>query len=287
MKNKNESLHQADFLDNNQQFSVLLSVYKKENPTYLKEALESIFNQTIMPNEVILVEDGPLTKELDDVIIDFKNKYKTIFKNIKFKENRGLGMALHDGIKLCSNEIIFRMDTDDICMPERFEKQLMVFKTLNVDIVGSNIAEYDKNMENCISTRIVPENDIEIKKIIKKRNPMNHVTIAFKKNKVLEAGNYLDMPYFEDYYLWARMAKNNSKFYNIQESLVKVRGGNDMIKRRGGKTYIKPIINFEKSLYKLGLINRLEFFINVVERVLISLIPNNIRFLIYKKVLRK
>ena len=179
------------------------------------------------------------------------------------------------------------MDSDDISCKDRFEKQLEIFNKLDIDVVGSNIAEYDEDMKNIIIHRVVPENNESIVKMAKSRNSMNHVTVAYKKSKVLDAGNYQDMPYFEDYYLWIRMIKNNCKFYNIQEDLVNVRGGNDMIKRRGGHKYIRPIINFEKAILKLKFINIFEYFKNLTERITISLIPNNVRFLIYKKVLRK
>lgn len=268
-------------------FSVLMSVYFKEKPEYLSKSLDSVFEQTVKPTEVVLVEDGKLTEELDEVIALYEKKYKDILKVVKYEKNRGLGIALHDGLLECSNEIVFRMDTDDICLPTRFEKQLKVFNEQNVDIVGSNITEFDETMENKTSERIVPETDEEIKKMAKKRNPMNHMTVAYKKSSVIAAGNYQDMMYFEDYYLWARMINNGCKFYNVQETLVNVRGGNDMIKRRGGKKYIKPIINFEKALLKLKIINRFQYMKNVTQRVGVSLIPNSIRFMLYKKALRK
>lgn len=268
-------------------FSVLMSVYYKENPEYLDKALNSVFDQTILPDEVVLIEDGQLNEDLDMVISKYQKKYSKIFKVVKYEFNRGLGVALHDGLLECSNEIVFRMDTDDICRNDRFEKQLNIFKENNVDIVGSNIVEYDETMEKITGYRVVPENDKDIKNRAKKRNPMNHMTIAYKKSKVIEAGNYQDMLYFEDYYLWTRMIKNNCKFYNIQENLVNVRGGNEMIKRRGGTKYIKPIINFEKQLLKLKLINIFEYLVNIIERILVSLIPNSVRYFVYEKILRK
>lgn len=272
---------------NQYNFSVLLSVYYKEKPNYLIQALDSVFNQSLTPNEVVLVEDGSLTDDLNKVISEYEKKYNNILKVIKFEHNRGLGVALHDGLLKCSNEIVFRMDTDDICDLNRFAKQIDIFKKMDVDVVGSNIVEYDENMENITSYRVVPENDKDIKKMAKKRNPINHVTVGFKKSKVISAGNYQDMMYFEDYYLWARMIKNGCIFYNVQDNLVSVRGGNDMIKRRGGRKYIKPILNFEKSIKKINIINGFEYLINIGERITVSLIPNNFRYRIYKKALRK
>ena len=273
--------------NNDIKFSVLMSVYFKESPSYLEAALSSVFTQTVMPDEVVLVEDGPLTSELDETISKFEKEYPTILKVIKFENNRGLGKALHDGLLECSNEIVFRMDTDDIEDKDRFEKQLKIFKEKNVDVVGSNIAEFDETMTTITSHRIVPEHYEAIKKMAKSRNPINHVTVAMKKSKVIEAGNYISMYYFEDYYLWIRMMKIGAIFYNVQESLTDVRGGNDMIKRRGGKKYIKPIINFEKAILKLGYISKFEFLKNVLQRVIVSLIPNHFRFFVYKILLRK
>lgn len=274
-------------MGNDVKFSVLMSVYFKESPSYLEEALSSVFTQTVMPDEVVLVEDGSLTSELDETISKFEVEYPNILKVIKFETNRGLGQALHDGLLECSNEIVFRMDTDDIAHKDRFEKQLKVFKEKDVDAVGSNITEYDETMTNITSHRIVPEQDEDIKKMAKSRNPINHMTIAFKKQAVIDSGNYIDMMYFEDYYLWVRMMSKGYKFYNIQEHLIDVRGGNDMIKRRGGKKYIKPIINFEKAILKLGYITKFEYLKNTTKRIIGSLIPNGLRFFLYKKLLRK
>ena len=271
----------------NTNFSVLMSVYYKENSVYLTEALNSIFSQTILPNEVVLVEDGKLTKELEQVISQFLLKFRKIMKIVKFEKNRGLGRALHDGLLECSNEIVFRMDSDDISTVDRFEKTLAILKKMNVDVVGSNIAEYDEDMRNVTGYRKVPISNAEIIKMMKKRNAMNHVTVAYKKSKVIDAGNYLDMPYFEDYYLWVRMLNNNCTFCNIDECLVKVRCGNEMIKRRGGLLYIKHIVHFEKTIYKIGFINFITCVVNILERIIISIVPNNIRAFVYKKLLRK
>ena len=268
-------------------FSVLMSVYYKENPLYLDDALNSVFNQSLVPSEVVLVEDGKLTIELDDIILKYVNKYPKIMKVIKYDENRGLGKALHDGVLECSNEIVFRMDSDDISDRNRFKITMDVFNSMNVDVVGGNILEYDDKMDCITGNRIVPSDNEQIVKMMKKRNAINHVTVAYKKDKVIEAGNYLDMPYFEDYYLWVRMILNNSIFYNIQSNLVNVRCGNEMIKRRGGFNYIKHIINFENKIYKLKFIGFSTYIINVCERVFVSIVPNCLRKFVYDKFLRR
>ena len=272
---------------NNIKFSVLMSVYFKENPAYLAESLESIFNQTLLPNEVVLVEDGPLTAELENTINKYAVKYHYL-KIVKLEKNSGLGKALNEGLKHCKYDYVARMDSDDISIFNRFEKQIEYLKLHpNIDVIGSNITEYDVNMKNITGHRIVPENNDKILKTMKKRNGMNHVTVIYNKKKVIESGNYQNMPYFEDYYLWVRMSKNGNKFYNIQESLVNVRCGTDMVKRRGGKTYLKNIINFEKALLELKTINIFQYFFNVFTRSLVSLVPASFRLFIYNNFLRK
>ena len=270
-----------------QDYSVLMSVYYKEKPEYLKVSIESMLNQTVKTNDFVLVCDGPLTPELDEVIYGFEKDNKNIFNVVRLDENHGLGNALSIGIKKCKNDLVARMDSDDISKIDRCENQLKMFNELDVDVVGTNITEYDENMEKIISSRVVPEKDQDIKKFAKKRNPMNHVTVMYKKSAVISSGNYMDMIYFEDYFLWSRMIKNNCKFYNIQEKLVNVRGGDSMIQRRGGKSYISCIIKFEKAIRKIKLINYFEYLFNVITRIIVSMIPNASRSLVYKKVLRR
>lgn len=268
-------------------FSVLMSVYKNEQPSYLETAIDSVYNQTLMPNEVILVEDGILSKNLEKIVKKCENKYSNL-RVIRFKNNRGLGPALNDGINECKYDYIARMDTDDVCVNTRFEKQIKyLYDNPNVDIVGTNMIEYDSNMEKEISEKIVPENDSEIKKYAKKRNPMNHPTVIYKKKKILEVNGYDDYPYFEDYYLWSKMIKKGCTFHNIQENLYCFRGGMSMIKRRGGKKYLLCIKKFEKALLELKIINKSEYIKNLIIRYIFALIPNNTRRVLYSKILRK
>lgn len=263
-----------------------MPVYYKENPEYLSEALDSIFNQTVKPDEVVLIEDGKLGEQLEETVKAYEKKHKNLHV-IRNKENRGLGPALHDGILECKNKIIFRMDADDIAVEDRFEKQLKAFAETDSDVVGSNIAEYDVTMQEVTGERHVPEKHEDIAKQLKTKNPTNHMSVAFKKSHVLKAGNYQPMPGFEDYYLWARMIKNGSKFYNVQENLIKVRGGSSLMKRRGGRAYLKSIKNFEKALLNLGLIDFTTYLKNVQIRSIVCISPNGLRRVFYKKALRK
>lgn len=269
-----------------EKFTVLMSVYYKEKPENLKLALDSIINQTLVPTEIVLVEDGPLTDELYTVIDKYLKKYK-ILKIVKLEKNNGLGIALNEGLKHCTYDYVARMDSDDISMNTRFEKQIsFLMKNPNIDAVGSNMVEYDENMEKIVSEKIVPENPDEINEYLKKRNPINHPTIIYKKDKVLKVNGYEDYQYFEDYYLWAKMISNGCKFYNIQENLYKYRAGSSMIQRRGGKKYLKCIKYFEKGLLNLKIINKKTYIINLIKRYTVSLLPNNVREIFYKIILR-
>ena len=267
-------------------FSVLMSVYRKEKPDFLRVALDSIVNQSLVPTEIVLVKDGPLCDELNNVIAEYMQKYHFL-KVLQLKKNVGLGKSLNEGMRHCTNNIVARMDTDDYSEKDRFLRQIdVLMNNPELDIVGSNICEYDEKLEKAISVRKVPENDPEIKKLLKTRNPVNHMSAMYRKDKVLEAGGYVDCPFFEDYYLWCRMAKNGCKFFNIQDSLVKVRAGQAMVNRRGGLLYAKNSINFEKKILRLKTINIFGFIFNSSIRVAVALSPNSLRGAIYSRGLR-
>lgn len=269
-------------------FSVLMSVYIRENPIYLDEALKSILiDQTIIPNELVIVEDGPLTKELELVIEEYKKKFDSIIKLIKLSENHGLGRDLNIGLNECTYELVARMDSDDICHRLRFEKQLKVFrKNNNVDLVGSNIAEFFESRDNIEFIRKVPSSMDEIQKMSKKRNPVNHVSVMFKKSSVLNAGGYKHMLYLEDYYLWIRMIKNNNILQNIDEELVYVRTGEEMFKRRSNTKYITSWYYLQKKMYEYDMVNWNEFVLNMANIISFILIPPSIKKYIYKYFLR-
>lgn len=269
------------------QFSVLMSVYKNDKPDFLKIAIDSILNQTLRPNQFVIMVDGPISEDLKNVLLDYEKKDKIIELHFRDK-NLGLGLTLNEGLNYCKYDYIARMDADDYCYFDRFEKQISVLENNNeIDVVGCNIAEYDEELKIKLASRVVPEKHNDIEKYMKSRNGVNHVTVIFKKEAVLNSGNYEDCPYFEDYYLWCKMINNGYKFYNIQEELMKIRAGVGMVQRRGGKSYCKHIINFEKKIKLLGMINNLEYLKNVFIRTTIALLPGNIRASVYEKRLRR
>lgn len=268
-------------------FSVLLSVYQKEQASYLRQSLESIFAQTLLPDEIVLVKDGPLTDMLDQVIEEYCQKYSMI-KIVPLMTNQGLGKALSEGMKHCSYDLIARMDTDDISMVDRFEKQVNIFKkNPEIDVVGAWISEFEEDIDNIVTIRKLPETSEEILKFARQRNPINHPVVMFRKSAVLKAGNYQDCPFFEDYYLWVRMLLNGSRFYNIPQSLLFFRFSSDVFKRRGGWNYARHELHFQKKLWDMKFINGVCFCKNVSMRFISRIIPNHMRMLLYKKVLRK
>lgn len=271
----------------NEKFSVLLSVYKNEKPEYLKKAIESIyFEQTLKPVEIVLVQDGPLTIELYDIIKALKIKLGDILKIVELEKNSGLGVALNRGILECKNELVARMDTDDIAFPDRFEKQIKyMIDNPNVDVLGSYMSEFIDSIENIICIKDAPIKDI--KKYMKYRDPVNHPTVILKKSKVLEAGNYEEILLNEDSYLWRRMLVKGAKFYNLPEPLLYFRITNNTYKRRGGIKYIKAEWILQNKYLELNVIDRKEFVINILTKTIVRLLPNNFRKWVYLKFLRE
>lgn len=267
-------------------FSVLLSVYRKENPEYLKQSIDSIFTQTVPPTEIVMVEDGPLTDELYKVLDGYKKDPR--WKAVPLPENVGLGKALNAGLEACSYELVARMDTDDIAKPERFEKQLAAFAAdPELSLCGTQAAEFRDTPENVTAHKKVPLTDEEIRQYARKRNPFNHPTVMYKKSEVLRAGSYQHAMWFEDYYLWARMLAQGSKTRNLPEELLWFRAGEDMFGRRGGFKYVKSAVSVKHKIWKLGVSGFGDFLVSAGGQVVVGLMPNGLRRRFYQKFLRK
>ena len=267
-------------------YSVLMSVYFRENPEHLKNSIDSIFNQTLSTEDLVLVCDGALTRELDDVVEYYENKYPDIFSVIRLEKNMGLDKALSEGIKICKNEIVARMDTDDYAYPERCQMQLEIINS-GVDIVGGTVREMTSNMEDTGIYRTLPEFHDDIEKFARRRNPFNHPTVMFRKSKVEQAGGYKPFYLCEDYYLWVRMLMKGCKAYNIQDVLLDMRAGNEMYNRRSGYKYLKSMISFRFYMKKIGFSGNTDFVLSCLGQIVSTMVPNSIRKYIYKKFLRK
>lgn len=267
-------------------FSVLMSVYHREKSEFLDTAIESIFRQTTLPDEVVLVKDGPLTAKLDAVICKYTTKYP-MFKIVSIPQNVGLGEALNQGLKHCSYELIARMDSDDICFENRFTKQLMIFDQYpNIDIVGSVVAEFIETPNIITAIRKLPQRHPDIIEFAKTRCPLNHPSVMFRRQSILNVAGYQHFYLFEDYYLWMRMIKAGCVFYNIQEPLLYFRANPEMIKRRGGFKYAISEVRLQKKFYRMKLITFPCFVKNIVIRFTVRIIPNVMRSWIYTNFLR-
>lgn len=270
-------------------FSLLMSLYFKESPSYLNQALSSVWvDQTVRPSEIILVLDGPITKDLTNIIDIWKVKLQESLKIVELKENVGLGNALNIGLKNCSNEWVFRMDTDDICMPDRFEKQLAFIES-NPDVVvfGGQVLEFENEPNDFQVLKSVPTTNEEIRLFSQKRCPFNHMTVAYKKSIILELGGYQHHLFMEDYNLWLRVIGAGYKVANLADVVLYARVGNGMHARRKGLEYIKSekqLLNLKKDL---KLQNPLYANMLFLIRSMFRLMPSALLGKIYNTFLRK
>ena len=271
-----------------QLFSVLMSLYIKEKPEYVQACFESLLRQTIQADEWVIIEDGPLSDEMYRLLEKYQDKYPKLIKRIPLEKNQGLGLALRAGVPECRNELIARMDTDDIAKEDRFEKQLAEFeKNPELDICGSNIDEFEDDVNKIVACRHVPTTDSEIKEYQKKRDAFNHMTVMFKKSAVMNAGNYQPCPLMEDTYLWVRMIISGVTCMNCAESLVYVRIGKEMYERRGGWQYFKKYREGRRKVLETGYISRFDYYYTVAIQLVVAVLPRKLRGWIFKNLLHR
>lgn len=269
-------------------FSVCMSVYKNDDPTDFTEAVFSVFKQSCPPDEIVLVIDGPIPQPLMEAIKKLQ-KVIPILKVIPLAQNMGHAVARQTGLEAAKNDLCAVMDADDLSVPNRFEKQLKVFEEHpEVSVVGGIINEFIQTTENVVGTRMVPENDADIKEYLRSRCPMNLVTVMLKKSDVMKVGGYRDWYCEEDYYLWIRLTLAGYKFYNIQDNLVNVRVGEEMYQRRGGKKYFDSEVRLQKYMLNHNLISFPNYLYNVLVRFIVQVaLPNKLRGWVFQTYARK
>ena len=264
--------------------SVLITIYNKEQPENFDLAMESIYNQTLKDFEVVLVADGPLTDGLYKVLNKWENLFGTRLKTIYLKENRGLASALNAGLKYCSFDLVTRMDSDDYSVPERLKMQYDFMKIHpEVDVTGSYIDEFLNDKDTIDFVKEVPIDHRDITNKMWFRNPINHVTVMFRKKTVIEVKGY-DPQYGDDNYLWAKMYVAGKKFYNMPISLVKVRVGNEMYRRRGGIKLFLQDFKVRKYLFENGKMNFFQFVFVILAFFFFRITPSLIRRILYFKI---
>lgn len=283
-------------------FSVIMSIYKSDVPELVRAALDSLLQQTLLPDEIVIVGDGPVPAELEATVQSFKFKVqsqsqplpngKDNWPEIVYlpqEKNGGLGEAMRIAAEAAKYPYLARMDSDDICLPDRFEKQMKCFEEdPELSLVGGMITEFDGDPENIIAKRILPLEDKEIKRMMRGRCAVNHVTVIFKKEDLMKSGNYQPFWKQEDHYLWARMMEHGCKFRNIPDVVVNVRSGKDQIARRGGLRFYKSVVRVFWYMYCHGLISFGYFlYICTVRGIVQVLMPNRLRTWVYLHLLRK
>ncbi len=270
-------------------YSVLMSVYKKDSPGFLQLALKSIYdNQTVKPDEIVVVFDGPLTDELYAVLQKFRKDKENIVRYYPQEINQGLGEALRIGSEKCNGEYILRMDSDDISAPDRFEKQIHFVETHpKIDVVGSDIAEFERSVTENMRVRSCPVKHGDIVRMGKKRNPMNHTSVCMKKTALIKSGGYRALLFLEDYDLWLRMVASGCTLANMKEPLVFVRVGNGFHSKRGAVERIDGWKVLQRFMLNRGMITKRQARMNMLYINAFVRTPPWVKKLLYKSVLRK
>ncbi|MBU3172984.1 glycosyltransferase [Clostridium estertheticum] len=269
-------------------FSVLMSVYHEENPNYFKEALDSILvSQTLKPNEFVLVVDGPVSNDLNIIINEYEKNNQGILRVYRLESNVGLGKALNYGLNKCTYNLVARADSDDINVPERFQLQINRFKNDNsIDVLGTFIDEFNDDYTSPINYKKMPLEHDELCKMAKQRNPINHMSVMFKKKAIIDAGAYKHLPCLEDYYLWIRVLVSKGKLENLDKYLVHVRVGNGMLHRRSNKEYIPSWKILNKYMKNKKIINSIEHARNILSIYAFIYMPVSLKRIVYKVLLR-
>lgn len=269
-------------------YSVLMSVYDKEKPEHLSLSMESMLIQTSAPEQFVIVKDGPLNASLDEVINKAAQAHPALFTIVPLKENIGLGKALDIGLLSCRNELVARMDSDDISLPQRCEKQLALFmKDPELDIVGSNIDEFSDDPSNPSHSRVVPSDHEAILKSIGKKHPFNHPTVMYKKSKVIASGGYGKMRRKQDLDLFSRMLFDGCKAQNISESLVLFRSDQSNYLRRKSWSYVKSYIEVMGALKKRKQCSLGAYLFAVAGQMAFYIMPLPLMKLVSDKLLRE
>lgn len=270
-----------------EKYSVLMSLYKKEHPDYLRLALDSMINQTVKPDEIVLVEDGPLTDELYEVVKEYKENYFELLHIVVNKKNLGLGLALNVGLRFCRNEFVARMDTDDISKPDRCEKQLMRFEQKpKLSIVGSHIDEFVGDKSNVVSQRRVPTTSRAIYEYAKKRSAFNHPAVMYRKSAVLSEGGYADLKRNQDVDLFGRMLFKGHKAENIDEALLWFRSSDELAARRKSWENTKSYIATIGKFWKMGYSSFTDYAIVAIAQTGMYIMPVSVQNWVYKNFLR-
>lgn len=268
-------------------YSVLTTIYKNDNPEYLKQSIDSMLSQTVVTDDYVIVADGPLSQELDDVIASYTSQH-SVFHIVRLEDNGGLGIALRTGLLECHNELIARLDSDDISVPERCEIQLKEFETdPELAIVGSDMYEFDETPEAIKDIKKMPSTSEQIYNYGKRRNPFNHSSVMYKKSVILAVGNYSTMRRSQDIELWSKVIYRGYKTKNISKPLIYFRtDGVQRIRRKRKWSNVKSDLKIFKQNYKMGYASFLDYLFVYVYQIVFYLMPEKMASVLYKRLFR-
>jgi glycosyltransferase involved in cell wall biosynthesis len=267
-------------------FSLLVPVYDGDRPDHLRRALRSaVDDQTVRPDQVVIVRDGPVRDELAECLDDFVRRSPVPVTLVPLPSNGGLGPALDQGLAASWFDVIARMDADDVAMPHRFEVELPLIE--DADIVGAGLLEFVEDIDHIVGQRTPPTEPGQIQRYARMHDPFNHPTVVYRRRAVLAAGGYGDLPLMEDYALFARMLAGGARAVNVAEPLVFYRVGAQAYKRRGGAALLRSELRLQREFRRRGFTTPAEYVRNVLVRGGYRLIPWWCRRAVYKPIVAR
>lgn len=268
-------------------YSILTTLYKNDKPEQLKESIESMLAQTVLTNDYVIVADGPLTKELDDVLASYEASYD-FFHIVRLPENVGLGQALREGLTHCKNDLVARLDADDLSMPNRCELQLALFeKEDDLVIVGSDMYEFADDPNVIVDLKTMPSTPEQIYKYGKRRNSFNHSSVMYRKSIIEKHGSYSSMRRSQDLELFSKILHSGCKCRNISEPLIKFRCGDTRVQRKKKWSNVKSDLKIFNQNRKMGYAGPLDYAYVLVTQIVFYLLPAKIAGFLYMKLFRK
>lgn len=252
--------------------SVLLPVHGGVSAAHFERCMKSIYDQSRPADEVIVVEDGPLPEALKDVLTAFDSADPAPVR-VRLLENLGAGAANQAGLLRATGTWIAKMDADDIAVRRRFEHQLQRAVDLDVDVLGSAMAEFGGCEEQPTGIRSAPLTHAAIARRMPWNSPMNHSSTFYRRAKALEAGGYSNLRNLQDYDLFARMLAAGARMHNDPDVLVLFRSTPAMLARRRSRTAIRCEVVVQRNLQRYGLIGPVRRRCNLVFRLAFRMLP--------------
>jgi Glycosyl transferase family 2 len=264
-------------------FSLLIAVYEGDQPDYVRRAFRSaVDDQTVRPDQVVIVRDGPVRAELADCLDELVAASPVPVTLVPLERNQGLGPALDAGLAAAWFDVVARMDADDICFPYRFAVQLPMIE--DADIVGAGLLEFGADLDDIVGRRVPPTDPDEIRRYAHLHDPFNHPTVVYRRQAVQAAGGYGDLPLMEDYWLFARMLADGAEPRNVAEPLVGYRVGAGAYRRRGGRALLRSELLLQHHLHEGGITSGPQYARNVMIRGGYRLVPWWVRRPLYRGV---